>query len=359
MSVSRARVILRNHAAIAIVAACTGAVFGQSPSNSRENIPNIVRQVNPSVVMVVVHDRTGRELGTGSGFLVSADGKVVTNYHVVSMPGAAQAELRFADGGSYQADGVLAMDPDKDLAVLRIRATGRNFQFLPLADSDRVQVGERILAIGSPLAGLSTVNTANTVSDGIVSGKRDWSNGKMTVLQITAPVSPGSSGGVLLNMDGEVVGVTFAQLVGGQNLNFAVPIDYIRSLLNDGPIRSLAAINAILPDERGETERAPTGSYTGKWQSSKFSVSGAATMTITVAGGETTAEIFLTGGEVTSALLSGTARRTGTNIWTVELVSKRPKLSVRGIFRDNSFVGDYTYTRFLMFDQGQWVLTKE
>ena len=78
-----------------------------------------------------------------------------------------------------------------------------------------------------------------------------------------------------------------------------------------------------------------------------------------MAGSETTAEIFLTGGEVTSALLSGTARRTGANIWTVELVSKRPKLSVRGIFRDNSFVGDYTYTRFLMLDQGQWVLTKE
>jgi S1-C subfamily serine protease len=309
--------------------------------------------------MVLILDQTGRELGTGSGFLVSADGKVVTNYHVVSMPGAAQAELRFADGGSYQADGILAMDPDRDLAVLRIRATGRNFQFLTLANSDRVQVGERVLAIGSPLAGLSTVNTENTVSDGIVSGIRDWSNDKMKVFQITAPVSPGSSGGALLNMEGEVIGVTFAQLVVGQNLNFAIPIGYVQSLLHDGPTKALTAINGVLPDDRRETEGVPTGSYTGKWQSSKFSVSGAASMTIRVADNVATAEIFLTGGEVTSASLSGPARRTGENIWTVELGSKHPKLLVRGIFRDNSFVGDYTYTRFLMLDQGQWVLTKE
>ena len=82
-------------------------------------------------------------------------------------------------------------------------------------------------------------------------------------------------------------------------------------------------------------------------------------MTIRVADGVATAEIFLTGGEVTSAYLSGPAHRTGANIWTVELVSKHPKLLVRGIFRDNSFVGDYTYTRFLMLDQGQWILRKE
>jgi hypothetical protein len=81
-------------------------------------------------------------------------------------------------------------------------------------------------------------------------------------------------------------------------------------------------------------------------------------MTIRIAGDTARAEIFLTGGEVRSANLDGTAHRTGENIWTIELSSKKPKLSVRGIFRGNSFVGDYTYSRFLMLDQGR-ILKKE
>jgi hypothetical protein len=161
-----------------------------------------------------------------------------------------------------------------------------------------------------------------------------------------------------LNAEGDAIGVTFAGLIGGQNLNFAIPIGYIRSLIIDGSMKSLAAINTVLPDDHTKSATA-TGSYTGIWQSGKFSVSGTATMTIRLSEGVATAEIFLTGGEVTSASLSGTARRTGENIWTVELSSKHPKLSVRGILRDSSFIGDYTYTRFLMLDQGQWLLKKE
>ena len=183
------------------------------------------------------------------------------------------------------------------------------------------------------------------------SGKREWSIGKMSVLAITAPISPGSSGGALLNEEGDVIGVTLAGLVGGQNLNFAIPIGYIRSLIIDGTMKSLAAINAVITDAQAKAATA-TGSYAGIWQSGKFSVSGAATMTIRVSDGVATAEVFLTGGEVTSASLGGTARKTGDSIWTVELSCKHPKLFVRGILRDNSFVGDYTYTR-LMLDQGQ------
>jgi hypothetical protein len=163
----------------------------------------------------------------------------------------------------------------------------------------------------------------------------------------------------ILNATGEAIGVTFAQIVGGQNLNFAVPINYVQALLTNGPPKSLAVINSTRPDESPKTEMAPTGSYAGMWQSGRFSVSGAATMTIKVVDNEASAEIFLTGGEVKSASLSGAAHRTGEKTWTVELNSKRPKLSVRGIFRNDSFVGDYTYTHFGMFDQGQWILKKE
>ena len=184
----------------------------------------------------------------------------------------------------------------------------------------------------------------------------------MKVLQITAPLSPGSSGGALLSTLGEVIGVTFAQLREGQNLNFAVPIDYAGPLLStDAPLKSLTESRPSEPPDptSSDTEIAPTGSYTGVWRSDRFAVSGGATITIRIANGAATADIFLTGGEVRSASLSGSAQRTGHNIWTIELGSKHPKLSVRGIFRDNSFVGDYTYTRFLMFDQGQWILKKE
>ena len=333
-----------------------GTAAAQSPVG--RDIPAIARETSAAVVRIVIRDRSGQELGTGSGFVVAPDGKIVTNYHVIHVSGATQADAKFTDGASYQVQGVVAMDPDTDLAVLKLHAA-REFQSLHLGDSEHIQTGDRVIAIGNPLSGLSPVSTEATVSDGIVSGIRDWPEHKMKVFQITAPISPGSSGGALLNTNGEVIGVTFAQLVGGQNLNFAIPAAYIRPLLADGSTKSLAETNSLPRDDRTKPEPAPTGSYTGAWQSSKFSVSGAATMTIRIADDIATADIFLTGGEVRSATLSGSAHRTGENIWTVELSSKHPRLSVRGIFRNDSFVGDYTYTRFLMLDQGQWVLKKE
>jgi len=149
---------------------------------------------------------------------------------VIQLPGATQAEVRFPDGSSYQVQDVIAISSEQDLAIIGLRAVGKEFPTLRLGDSEHVQIGERVVAIGSPLAGLSTVSTETTVSDGIISGIREWPNGKMKVLQITAPVSPGSSGGALLNSSGEVIGVTFAQLKEGQNLNFAIPSAYITQL---------------------------------------------------------------------------------------------------------------------------------
>jgi hypothetical protein len=344
-------------AAITLVLMIAGNVTGQS--HAGKDVPTLARETSPSVVRIVLRDQAGGELGSGSGFVIASEGKVVTNYHVVRIPRTTQAEARFTDGASYQVQGVLATDPDKDLAVLKLQATGKEFQAVHLGDSEHVQIGERVLAIGSPLAGFSPVSTEATVSDGIVSGIRDWPEHQMKVFQITAPISPGSSGGALVNSNGDVIGVTFAQLVGGQNLNFAIPIAYLRSLLTDGPTKSLSTINTPAPDDHPKAETLPSGSYTGVWQSSRFSVSGAAQMTIRIAEGTANADVFLTGGDELSAILSGNAHRTGENIWTVQLSSKKPRLSVRGIFRGNSFVGDYTYSRFLMLDQGQWILTKE
>ncbi len=199
---------------------CSGLLFaglvfavdatGQAPR--AKDLPTIAREASSSVVRIILRDQSGAELATGSGFVISGDGKVVTDYHVVHFPGAVQAEIRFPDGTSYQVQGVLATDPDRDIAVLKLKAMGKEFGVLRLSSSDPV-VGQHVIAIGSPLASFSPVSTEATVSDGIVSGIRDWPEHKMNVLQITAPISPGSSGGALLNSDGDVIGVTFAQLV--------------------------------------------------------------------------------------------------------------------------------------------------
>lgn len=359
MNLRRNKYLLRASRVATVALVGLSVIDAGAQSSAAKDVSTIARETSPAVVRIVVRDQAGAELGSGSGFVVSTNGNTVTNYHVVHIPRAAQGEARFVDGASYQVEGVLATDPDRDLAVLKLRAVGREFRSVRLGQSESVQIGERVVAIGSPLAGLAPVSTEATVSDGIVSGIRDWPEHRTKIFQITAPISPGSSGGALVNTTGEVIGVTFAQLVGGQNLNFAIPAEWIQPLLNDGPTKSLAAINAPPPDDHSKAETAPTGSYTGAWQSNKFAVSGAATMTIRVADDAATAEIFLTGGEVRSATLSGTATKTGENIWTVELSSKHPKLSVRGIFRDRSFVGDYTYSRFTMLDQGQWILKKE
>ena len=144
---------------------------------------------------------------------MSKDGRIVTNYHVIK--DASSAIVKLPDGAFYQVDGVVAFDKTRDLAI--IKAHGQNFRVVSLGNSDRVQVGEEVVAIGSPLS------LESTVSSGIVSGIRNIEDEGGKFLQITAPISPGSSGGPLFNMAGEVVGITTLYLKGGENLNFAIP----------------------------------------------------------------------------------------------------------------------------------------
>ncbi len=195
-------------------------------SETKDDVPTLTRGALPSVVLVVTFDKSGKEIRQGSGFVVSGDGKVVTNYHVIE--GVSSALIKFTNGAFYSLDGVLAADQNKDIAVLK--ASGRDFPSLPLGDSDNVQVGEAVIAIGSPLA------LEATVSNGIVSAIRDLDEGKTRAIQTTAAISPGSSGGVLLNFRGQVIGITAFQMANGQNLNFAIPANYIKPLLSAGTV---------------------------------------------------------------------------------------------------------------------------
>jgi hypothetical protein len=199
-----------------------GVVAAQS-APPRKDIPAIAEAANGVVVSIITSDKDGKPVAQGTGFLVSKDGRIVTNYHVIK--GASSAIVKLPDGAFYDVDGVVAFDKARDLAV--IKAHGQNFRVVTLGNSDRVQVGEEIVAIGSPLS------LESTVSSGIVSGIRTIEEEGGKFLQVTAPISPGSSGGPLFNMAGEVVGITTLYLKNGENLNFAIPINDAKRLLLD------------------------------------------------------------------------------------------------------------------------------
>lgn len=187
----------------------------------RLDIPAISREANGKVVSIVMSDRDGHPIAQGSGFVISKEGQVLTNYHVIK--NGASAVIKFPDGAFFVVDGVIASDKDRDIATLK--AHGNSFRSLTLGDSDRLRVGEEVVAIGNPLS------LESTVSNGIVSGIRTIKKEGGEFLQITAPISPGSSGGPLFNMSGQVVGITTSHLVGGENLNFAIPINDVKTML--------------------------------------------------------------------------------------------------------------------------------
>lgn len=190
----------------------------QTVQQSSMDIPRLVASAHSTVVLLKSFDRQGKILGLGSGFRI-VGGRFVTNAHVVA--GASRVEI-FDDAGALLGIARFAemLSTTVDLAILP--AVGARSPALALASSPP-PVGEQIIVIGAP-EGLT-----NTVSDGIVSAVRKIDARQL--LQITAPISPGSSGGPVLNRRGEVVGVSVSILREGQNLNFAVPVADVAALV--------------------------------------------------------------------------------------------------------------------------------
>jgi S1-C subfamily serine protease len=204
---------------LSLILIAGGVVVAQSPP-PRKDIPTIAKSAKGAIVTIVTANNDD-PIALGSGFLVSSDGAIATNYHVIASGNV--AVVKFADGTVLPVDGVLATDKVHDLAIIKIH--GKTFQTLTLGNSDQIQVGEEVVAIGNPL-GLEL-----TVSNGILSGIRvTKEEGKF--LQTTAPISHGSSGGPLFNMFGEVVGINTLYLEGGASLNFAIPVNDVKNLLH-------------------------------------------------------------------------------------------------------------------------------
>jgi Trypsin-like peptidase domain len=210
---------IAKRAFLAVFAFCQAAAAQSTPP--RKDIPSIAKAANGSIVSIVMSDDKGKPIAQGTGFFVTKDGLIVTNYHVIAQGSSAVATL--PDGATYVLEGVVASDKARDVAV--VKATGKNFRKLMLGNSDRVEVGQEVVAIGNPLF------LESTVSNGIISGIRTEEQLGGKFLQVTAPISPGSSGGPLFDMADEVIGITTLYLKGGENLNFAIPINDAKRLL--------------------------------------------------------------------------------------------------------------------------------
>jgi S1-C subfamily serine protease len=212
-------------------------VGSPSPSPTPLSIPDLVRNIKPSVVAITTYDSENKKTGLGSGFFITPT-QVVSNWHVIA--DSFKAEAKTTTGKTYAVKGTVAFDKESDLALLQIDIPASTIMPLPLAANPPTE-GERVVAIGNP------VGLEGSVSDGIVSGIRDIPElGRM--LQISAPVSPGSSGGPVVNMMGEVVGVTRGALEAGQNLNFAVLAEKV-SALKAGKLKTLPEL------VRGDAEK--------------------------------------------------------------------------------------------------------
>ncbi len=206
-------------------------VFAQN--QAQKSASEIARDQSKAVVIIEALDERGGVMGQGSGFVVTPQGAIVTNLHVVQ--GATSLRVKLPGGDAYKTADLIDVDEAKDIAIVKVK--GFKLPMVILGDSDKAETGEPIVAISSP-EGL-----VNSISTGVLSGVRRFDTHR--VFQITAPISYGSSGGALFNSKGEVIGIITYLFKSGQNINFAVPINYARGMIGDQPTKTLADLQPV------------------------------------------------------------------------------------------------------------------
>jgi len=212
----------------------TISIVTQSSSGGGElSSAAIAAKVGPSVVFITAMDANGKPVTTGSGVIASADGKIITNYHAIR--GAGSVAVKTKDGQTFNCTSLGGYNEERDIAILLTGAAG----LIPasLGDSDMIATGEKILTIGCPRM------LENTVSDGLISNK-SRGTGNSRVIQISAPIDHGSSGGALVDMKGRVIGITKSGVDNAQNLNFAIPINDVKEYLNSNQNVPLSTASA-------------------------------------------------------------------------------------------------------------------
>jgi len=185
----------------------------------------------PSIVSIVVQDSKHQPLALGTGFYVQS-GIIATNLHVIKGAAGGYAKAIGKDD-RLAIDGVVGLDALHDLVLLRV--SNESTRSLPLGDDKAVEVGDPVFFVGNP------VGLEGTFSQGIISARRRLQQDDF--IQITAPISPGSSGGPVLNANGSVIAIAVATVRGGQNLNFAIPVSYLASLIEKRtPLQAFSSI---------------------------------------------------------------------------------------------------------------------
>lgn len=213
-------------------------------SAAQDFLPELVKRIKPSAVAIETFDSRGNTVSRGSGFFIAAD-RIITNRHVLEK--SSRVEVHLMDGKKYPVRGVLSVDGEGDLALLQVDVPRASAIPLPIV-RNIPQEGESIVVVGNPF-GLE-----GSVSNGIVSAVREIS-GYGRIIQITAPISPGSSGSPVVNMMGQVIGVATLQAAEGQSLNFAVPAERIMQL-KIGEVQTVASLSAeTQKNKRSAAER--------------------------------------------------------------------------------------------------------
>lgn len=230
---------------IGLAASSLTETFSQEPDNAAKSPPpprtveELTKSSRDSIATITVQGRDGKLQGLGTGFVISADGLIATNMHVIGE--SRPISVQFADGRTFAVDAIHASDRDLDLAVVQVNS--KDLVPLRLGESAKVQDGESIVAIGNP-RGLR-----HSVVAGLVSGNREVEGRKM--LQLAIPIESGNSGGPVLDMQGNVIGIVTMKSLVTNNLGFAVQIDQLKPLLarpNPIPMSRWLLLGALDPD---------------------------------------------------------------------------------------------------------------
>jgi len=240
-------------AAIALAACGAPGGGAKAPEAPAKYTPaEIAERATPSIVSIRTPD------GFGTGFVVRKDGWIVTNLHVVA--NAERVVIALPDKTTHPVVEVMNASASHDLVILRIDK--KELRPLELADAQKARPGDPVVAIGHPL-GLE-----DTVSNGLLSAVRNIDG--LVVLQVSAPIAPGSSGGPIFNDEGRVIGVATAILAGGQNLNLGLPANYVQALVEHPEpmtfekfVTAMAAFRKSLAPPERKIAKLSTNVFTG------------------------------------------------------------------------------------------------
>ncbi len=213
---------------------------------------NPINKLNNATVQIETFNRAGSKVGEGSGFIVDPKGVIVTNNHVIH--NAFSVIVRLQNGDIYKEIVIRDYNEEKDLAIVKLN--GFDLPTVDLGNSNKIDTGNKIIVCGNTLG-----EYENSMSTGIISGIRHNDMG-YKYIQMTAPISPGNSGGPVSLESGEVIGVSVATRLDGQNVNFAVPINYVLGMLENNKNLSLEEYSGICGEQmRHITQAKPEKTF--------------------------------------------------------------------------------------------------